>query len=268
MAMTPVLHQHVYCRADLGRALGAATSNRQVQGDARYLRPVRFSISFTACWALASVSARRDNVGLAPEPRSRLEAEARVRAPVMSTVRPASRPGAARTSSVLPRPVSWLVQPCRAVDKNYPVVWRSTPSTRSISYAVDDATIVVWPSTPSTASSPAASTKTARNSKAHATLAKHRQRRPQLTPAAASPPMLRRVTAWGVRMLLQARGAVRRVRTAASLSGCKRRAVEEFWRPGVRPVTRRAALWHAATTIEMQTEAAVVRDIALRDVRR
>ena len=27
------------------------------------------------------------------------------------------------------------------VDKNCPVVWRSTPSTRSISYAVDDATI-------------------------------------------------------------------------------------------------------------------------------
>ena len=37
---------------------------------------------------------------------------------------------------------------------------------------------------------------------------------------------------------------MRRVRAAASLSGCKRRAVEEFWRPGVRAVTRRAALWH------------------------
>ena len=61
-------------------------------------------------------------------------------------------------------------------------------------YAVDDATR-------------RASTKTARNSKARM------QRWPSTgndgrsaTPAAASPPMLRRVTAaWGVRMLLQAR---------------------------------------------------------------
>jgi len=74
------------------------------------------------------------------------------------------------------------------------VVWRSTPSTRRISDAVGDATR-------------RASTKTARNSKARM------QRWPSTgndgrsaTPAAASPPMLRRVTAaWGVRMLPQAR---------------------------------------------------------------
>ena len=78
-----------------------------------------------------------------------------------------------------------------AVDAKH--LWHSTPSTRSISYAVDEATRRVdknraqfegmaqrWPSTGNEGRS--------------------------ATPAAASPPMLRRVTAaWGVRMLLQAR---------------------------------------------------------------
>ena len=105
MAMTPAFSMSTSIfDTDLGRRLGSDLTlfkSARSRATPDTLRPVRFSISFAACWALASVRAVATTS--APAAASRA-ADSRPRpefAPVMSTVRPASEPGAgAKTSSV------------------------------------------------------------------------------------------------------------------------------------------------------------------------
>ena len=136
----------------------------------------------------------------------------------MSTVRPASEPGAgAKTSSVFAKAcvgcAVTLAVSCRASTKIVP--WcgalRRRREASVALYAIDAKHLLRRRRRDdlldAATARARASTKTARNSKARM------QRWPSTgndgrsaTPAAASPPMLRRETAaWGVRMLLQAR---------------------------------------------------------------
>ena len=100
------------------------------------------------------------------------------------------------------------------VDKNYPVVW--TPSTRGICGTLRhrrEASVALYAIDARRISLDAVDAMRARVDKNRAQFEGTLQRWPRTgndgrsaTPAAASPPMLRRETAaWGVRMLLQAR---------------------------------------------------------------